>query len=256
MARRQKQTTCFDGNTSTSIKGQLFYIIGNHNRLIVDPVLAKLDMQTMLETFVPPVDRDFVKAVDHRFGPQLKSGAYLLRLKKLRWDIGLSFGWATDPAKEDAHYFAVPDHYQNLDFHEALQPTMFAIELNQMLEEYIDNAIKWGIVWEVFRYLNEERVQPKDYASMVYYLPMIVPLVSRFNSGLAENMKALKPPRNPWAIEPRYLDGLRHANRMLAAAAMLPQTEAVTHVVHMVIDAPEVRTPLWPHPVPMMRDRV
>lgn len=250
MGKRLKQVTCFDADTMRKIKAEIQQLAANHNRLIINPTLSKLTMRTALETFVEPQWQPSAVQTYQRFSGQLRSEAYQIRYRSLRAlpnEARLRFYWHNEAAFKDPSCFVIADADQNLPLGRALQATPWAAEFVERLDEWIGNAIEWGVVLQTFEWLNEN-VKPRDYGHAVFLLPTLVPLIARFQKAWADALAKLKPPmRAP--VDANFLPALQFANQKLAGAFLLPSDDTATGagpVWATVQDAGYTRHPAWP----------
>lgn len=218
----RKQTTCFDERTSQRIVDRIEYLAANHNCLILRDTMSKLDLAMALQTFIAPDDRTMALDTHRKFHDVLRSDAYKIKLHVdgVNGEWHTMFWWDNATAYADPQCFAVQPTARMYDF----QPGGFTTELLNTLEEYVDNAKSWGLVRDVFNWLNDDVVKPRDYAHMIFLMPALQGVIAHFDRGLAEQIgppRALKRPPAP----ADKLTALQGANRFLAASYLLPEAQ-------------------------------
>lgn len=222
MAKRQKQVTCFDEDTTSKIVRRIEDLAANHNQLILHNTMAKLDLAMALQTFIAPEDRAMALATHRQFHSVLRADAYRINL----YVDGVNgvwctrFWWDNAAAGADPQCFAVAPHSGPYDF----QPGTFTTELLNTLEEYVDNAISWGLVRDVFEWLNEDVVKPRDYAHMIFLMPALQGVVAYVNREFAAKIGPPRAVARP-PIEAKRLPTLQRANRFLSGSYLLPEAE-------------------------------
>lgn len=218
----RKQTTCFSGDISQKIVNRIENLAANHNRLILHDTMSKLDLAMALQTFIAPDDRRMALNIHRKYHEHLRPDAYKIKLHVdgVDCDWHAMFWWDNAAAYVDPQCFAVQPTVGVYDF----QPGGFTTELLSTLEEYVNNAKSWGLVRDVFNWLNDDVVKPRDYAHMIFLMPALQGVIAHFDRGFAEQIgppRALKRPPAP----ADKLTALQGANRFLAASYLLPEAQ-------------------------------
>lgn len=251
-----KQTTCFSDEQYRLIELHIAKLASRHNDLIIEPTMAKLDMAAALELFIPPADREYAVAVHQRYGRYLNADAYEVGFRKLpvfkHESPRLYFWWRE--AKNDPRCFPMHQNQQIFTLSEGLQSSPLVPELFQMLNDWIENAIEWGVVKSVIKAINDIALL-RNVAYAGYLLPALVPVVARFDKALATKMARKGSDRGAWPVE--CLDGLRFANRKLASAFLLPEDVILFSgpISMRITDPGECAHPAWPALVQPMLGR-
>lgn len=216
----RKQITCFDETLSSKIKAALRERAINHNCLILQPTLSKLDMSTALRTFLPQEEHDMAVRTHALFHGVLRSDAYQIRLHVdgVNGAWYAHFWWDNIAAYADANCFAVRPKLDIYDF----QPGDFTTELLTTLEEYVDNSERWGLVLAVFKRLNEDIVKPRDYAHMFFLMPALHGVIADINREFAAKIGGVRSVVRP-PVSAEALPFVQQANLTLAGSYLLPE---------------------------------
>jgi hypothetical protein len=218
----RKQITCFDENMSSEISYALLGRAANHHFLILQPTMSKLDMPTALRTFLPQEERDMAVKTHTLFHEVLRSDAYRIQLHvdgvNGVWYV--HFWWGNDAAYADVSCFAVRPGVGMHDF----QPGAFTTELLTTLEEYVDNSERWGLVLDVFKWLNEDIVKPRDYAHMFFLMPALQGVIAGINREFAAKIGGVRSVVRP-PVSAEALPFVQQANLTLAGSYLLPEND-------------------------------
>lgn len=241
--------TTFAHDETDAIIKELKALATNHNRLLRD--FIEINIDDWRNAVLPPKVRELALQTQAVYGKNIYASAYVGTFAiRLRPGLTLYANWGGHP-----ECFPRPGGDTVTYLYEDVA-SEFVQRLYDGIDEWHRNAVNYGLVLDVFDWLNGKRHEYRDDTTgfcgkgerrwLRTILPGIVAVVGRFNPDLARSLVAplsgIRPP-----IPPEYIDGIRKANQTIAASLIVPpHAGGERHISLSLSSSHSVSLPIWP----------
>lgn len=232
-----RYTTAFNDEESEEIRKTIKRLAGNHNRVIHNELAIGID--DWRNAVLPSEVRELAQEAEKYY----KNTFYTASVYTGTFALG-GHAFAADWEGHPKRFPRPPG--SGTSFHTDVAGA-FVQRLHDLLDEWHANAVRYGMLLDVFDWLNDGFCAKGDRRHLRTVLPNVLPLIASFDRPFAATLSRPLTGGSRPAVPIENAAGIVRANQIIAGALLVPVVPLVEDHVSLSLQRVESSThPEWP----------